>query len=172
LVNSFIYFYSFDGISNCLLRQLAIDIEKEFKCKVRIVNKKGLPSTAFNAKRSQYNASRVIDVLARDLPQDAIKVLAITKRDLYAPTMNFVFGQAQLGGRCAIISLFRLNDHSKNNKLLYERSLKEAVHELGHTFGLDHCSKSSCVMYFSRTLLDTDKKSSNFCSLHKNKLFQ
>lgn len=43
------------------------------------------------------------------------------------------------------------------------RALTEAVHELGHTWGLTHCPNSHCVMHFSNTLADTDVKGSTFC---------
>jgi archaemetzincin len=47
--------------------------------------------------------------------------------------------------------------------LFRQRALKEAVHELGHTWGLSHCSNVDCVMHFSNTLSETDAKAATFC---------
>jgi archaemetzincin len=51
-----------------------------------------------------------------------------------------------------------------------ERAVKEAVHELGHTFGLGHCPDSSCVMHFSNCLDDTDRKGKEYCPECRAKL--
>jgi archaemetzincin len=79
--------------------------------------------------------------------------------------MNFVFGEARCPGRVAVISTHRLSADSSDDPDLFEsRVVKEAVHEIGHMLGVKHCSKSSCVMYFSEQLADTDRKKDSFCS--------
>src|SRR3989304_4955562 len=50
-----------------------------------------------------------------------------------------------------------------NRDIFAERSLKEAIHEVGHTLGLRHCPRSSCVMHFSNSIFDTDKKQALLC---------
>jgi predicted Zn-dependent protease len=61
-------------------------------------------------------------------------------------------------GPNAVISIARLK-----GALLEERTIKEAVHELGHVFLLRHCPTPECVMHFSNSLQDTDYKSKEFC---------
>jgi archaemetzincin len=73
-----------------------------------------------------------------------------------------------MGGRVAAIHIPRLRQElyvkkSDINKLVEQRAIKEAVHELGHVFGLTHCEKSRCVMHFSSSLRDTDFKHYIFC---------
>lgn len=81
--------------------------------------------------------------------------------------MNFVFGEAGLSGSFSVISITRLSQKfyglPEDDGIFFDRVIKEAVHELGHTYGLRHCSDSSCVMFFSNSLSDTDRKGSSFC---------
>jgi|Deesub1362A_J573_1020465.scaffolds.fasta_scaffold00242_52 archaemetzincin len=92
--------------------------------------------------------------------------LFVTEHDLFADMMNFVFGEAELNGKRAIISLYRLKPEfygSKDDDLFFQRVLKEAVHELGHVLGLVHCKNPKCVMHFSNSILDTDFKEWRYC---------
>jgi archaemetzincin len=46
----------------------------------------------------------------------------------------------------------------------YEKRLvKEALHELGHTFNLRHCQDKSCIMHYCRNIRDVDRKSDQPC---------
>ena len=101
------------------------------------------------------------------VPEDG-RVLAVTNEDIYVPELNFVFGQADAVTGIAIISLARLRQEfygqPADEALFRRRAITEAVHEIGHTLGLlRHCSNPRCVMYFSNTLSDTDKKGHRFC---------
>ena len=82
--------------------------------------------------------------------------------DLFVPDLSFVFGLASKDGVCAIVSTNRLKGDGQGP--YHERLVKEAVHELGHVFGLEHCADSRCVMHFSNSLRDTDVKRDTFCS--------
>ncbi len=119
-----------------------------------------------NPYSGQCYATRILNVLERheqDVDQD--RLLGVTDLDLYVPNMNFVFGEARLPGRAAIISTHRLRGITDygGEQLFPSRVVKEAVHELGHTLGLAHCKRSSCVMYFSNSLRDTDRKGEDYC---------
>lgn len=133
-----------------------------------------LPLEAHDPRRGQYQASKVlsrIQAYPRTLGVD--RVLGVTDVDLYVPGLNFVFGVAGPHG-AAIISLFRLRPEfygePSNQELFLERAAKEAVHEIGHTLSLGHCENPECVMFFSNSILDTDRKMLGFCGQCKAKI--
>ena len=123
---------------------------------------------AFDAGRQQYRSMDVLEMVARICPADAAKLLALTGRDLFVPVLTFVFGQAQLGGRVAVVSLARLRQEfygmEHNEAILMERAVKEALHETGHTFGLVHCPDRSCAMSLATNVRQIDEKNEAWCA--------
>ena len=169
-----IYLVPIGDIDKSYFFRLCNDLKFRFKLKCFIKPSLVSPDYAYNLKRRQYLASKILNELKKIKVDNINKVLGITDVDLYARGLNFVFGQAELGGRNCLISVIRLDPkfygYKYNENLFYDRILKEAVHELGHTFGLRHCDDRKCVMVFSNSLLDTDYKSSNFCERHQKQL--
>ncbi len=130
------------------------------------------PEAAFDRHRNQYLANAFLGLAAQAAPVLADprgKVLAVTDVDLYAGDLNFVLGIAEPRGRTAVISLSRLSIGA-DPKMRRLRALKEAVHELGHTLGLGHCPDPACVMHFSNSLADTDRKGSRPCAVCERRL--
>jgi archaemetzincin len=130
------------------------------------------PLYAFNKKRNQYLSKAILNAVTEQkeyLPYE--KILGIVDHDLFVPELNFVFGEAS--NKVAVISLTRLRQTfyhlNEDQNLFHQRVLTEAVHELAHTYGLGHCSNFRCVMFFSNSLMDTDRKGSEFCPKCKNK---
>ncbi|MBS7658817.1 MAG: archaemetzincin family Zn-dependent metalloprotease [Candidatus Bathyarchaeia archaeon] len=162
------------NIDRNILIKLSEKIKLKFNAEVKIKSSIEPPEDAYNPFRKQYYSTKILYHLLDALSSTEIdKILGVTDVDLYVPRLNFVFGEALCPGKVALISLFRLNPNlysEKNGDKLLERTIKEAVHELGHTFGLMHCENSTCVMFFSNSLFDTDKKTENFCVKCKEKL--
>ena len=157
-----------------IMLYVKIVIEGIFNKKIDIVSFAHDPDYAYNKRRKQYHSSEILQKLRKlELP-DYESVLAVIDVDLYVPELTFVFGEADLKNKVSIISLTRLRQEFYNLpadlSLLNQRIITEAVHELGHTYGLRHCQYDNCVMFFSRTLSDTDKKGSGFCDLCEKKL--
>jgi archaemetzincin len=121
---------------------------------------------AFDPTRDQYYSTPILELLASKAPPRAVKVLGVTGVDLFIPILTHVYGEAQLGGKACIISSCRLSEGLSPLSARDDfacRMVKEAVHELGHTFQLRHCKESSCVMHYCRTIRDVDRKSNQLC---------
>lgn len=125
------------------------------------------PAYAFDAKRRQYSSVEVIKALVSAAPPGESKIIGITERDLFIPMLTFVFGQAQLGGRFAVVSLARLRQEfyglPADRAVFLGRALTEVVHELGHTFGLAHCPDRTCAMSLSTDIRQVDAKRAAYC---------
>jgi len=134
---------------------------------VRILPPIPVPPESFDARRNQYYSTKILKVMLGDVPQDALKLLGVTAMDLCIPILTYVFGEAQVGGTAAVVSLARLRQEhyglEPDRPLLLERLRKECLHEMGHTFGLVHCPSRNCVMYLSNTVVDVDTRGRDFC---------
>lgn len=114
--------------------------------------------------RKQVHSTPILETLALVAPPEAVKILAITRVDLFIPVLTHVYGEAQLGGKACILSTFRFAEKGSSTTESFRcRMLKEAIHELGHTFNLRHCRDAGCVMHYCRSVSEVDRKSSQFC---------
>jgi archaemetzincin len=94
-------------------------------------------------------------------------MLGVTEHDLFVPVLTYVFGEGQVEGHSAVVSTCRLRESfyglPDRSGLLRERLLKEAVHEIGHTYGLRHCRDWRCVMASTHAVERLDLKGAAFC---------
>ncbi|MFP4159303.1 MAG: archaemetzincin family Zn-dependent metalloprotease [Desulfobacterales bacterium] len=127
-----------------------------------------LPREGYDRQREQYRAEVLIELLTAMKHPGAERIVGLIDQDCYSQDLNFVFGQASLKGREAFVALPRLRPDcsgmEEDKNLFKNRVLKEIVHELGHTWGLPHCDRPGCVMRFSNSADDTDRKNPVFCS--------
>jgi archaemetzincin len=122
---------------------------------------------AYNPVRGQYHSTEILKRLLQNPHAESWRILGVTDVDLYIPILTFVFGEAQLGHTGALVSTHRLRPEfyglPQDPELLQARLLKEALHELGHTFGLQHCPDYLCVMSASHSVERIDLKQADFC---------
>ncbi len=152
-----------------VLASISGGIGRIFSARVKIDRTLSLPDKAYDARRRQYRAGDILEELRTFKKNGKGMVLGVTDKDIYVPKLNFVFGEASALTGCAVISLARLKQEfyglQSSKTLLHARTVKEAVHELGHIFCLDHCPNPRCVMYFSNSIEDTDRKGPGFCKV-------
>jgi len=157
----------FGQIESAVLDHLKVNLTEVFKAQISIGETQASPEYAYNQKRGQYYSSLILRNLLKLKENKEKKILAIIDQDLYVLELNFVFGEADPLDNICLISITRLHQSyyglAENEDLFLKRTLKEAVHELGHLLGLRHCLDPGCVMHFSNSLADTDRKDYRFC---------
>ncbi len=120
-----------------------------------------LPAAAFDATRQQYNADTVMRWLAPRAQNRAVRVVGVTNVDLFSPGLNFVFSTAIRRGTAVVMSLIRLRD--PEGRLSQERYRKVVLRALGFTFGFESNPDPACVMHYSNSLSDLDRKGTAWC---------
>ncbi|HEY6552669.1 MAG TPA: peptidase M54 [Vicinamibacteria bacterium] len=151
-----------------VLDGLAAGLREAFGMPTRRVPGLVDPPDAFDGDREQWSAVVMLRALLERPATEGGRLLGVTERDLFVPVLSFVYGQAQLRGRVAVISLARLRPEFHGLRpdpaLVAQRAVKEAVHEVGHTFGLVHCLDRRCPMALSLGLDDLDYKTAAPCA--------
>ncbi len=149
------------------IKSVAAHIEGYFNLCTEILPPLANPLYAFHKKRLQYSAAAIIDKMAPEVPEDYEKIIGLVDVDIFVPILTYVFGEAQQGGRCAVVSFHRLKKNSDGSSpteaQVLERSAKIALHELGHLFGLYHCTDDKCLMHFCGDLDELDKTPLSLC---------
>jgi archaemetzincin len=150
-----------------LANRLASRLVSHFNIGVDILQGSRLPQEAYNDQRGQYYSTVILSKLEilRSAPGE--RMLGVVDEDLYIPTQNFVFGEADPVGKAAVISLYRLKHENyemlDEETVLFSRALKESIHQLGHLWGFDDCRNPKCVMYIPNNVTDVDRKGTKFC---------
>ena len=155
------------NVDDRLLKDLCPAIEETFLAPCKVLPVRLDPEFAFHGERQQYHSSEILQRMQTFLAADSWRMLGVSAVDLYIPILTFVFGEAQVGGPCAVVSAHRLRQEfyglAPDHELFRERLLKEAVHELGHTLSLTHCDDYRCVMASSHAVEWIDLKESRLC---------
>jgi len=167
---------SFGRFERGFLEKISDVVMRELNCSVTIKDAHVDISEFYDPVRRQYNGNALIKLVdTLNGPGDS-KIVGLLSVDLFIPILTFIFGQAQLGGRSAIASQYRLGNERygmpADENLLLQRFTKEIIHELGHTFGLIHCHTSTCVMRSSNYVEDIDQKESQLCGKCRSELEQ
>jgi archaemetzincin len=156
------------NVDDGLLKDLRPAIEECFSVPCRVLPVRLDPEFAFHGERQQYHSSEIIERMQSFVTGDTWRMLGIAGVDLYIPILTFVFGEAQMGGPCAVLSSHRLRQEfyglAPDPELFRQRLIKEAVHEVGHTLGLTHCGDYRCVMASSHAVEWIDLKVGALCA--------
>ncbi|MEO0291340.1 MAG: archaemetzincin family Zn-dependent metalloprotease [candidate division WOR-3 bacterium] len=165
-----IYIIPLNSIDIDFLKRVKIFVEEVYKEEILIEKEIKFPDSCFNSLRNQYDAECVLSKLKS---YKNSYTLYITDNDLYVKGLNFIFGLALPWEKKSIVSIKRLKESFYGKKedlnILILRTAKEIIHEIGHLKGLSHCSDENCVMYFSNSIYDTDRKGYRLCDKCMNR---
>jgi archaemetzincin len=153
---------------NQQLQQNIVDeLSRRFADKVSVINLNVDIDDFFSIDRQQYYSTQIIAEAIKQTESIEGKIILLTDVDIFVPALTFIFGEAQLNGKHSIVSVCRLHEEFytsvTNNELLFERTIKEILHELGHNFGLRHCVDWNCVMHASHGIEEVDIKGNSYC---------
>lgn len=158
---------SFGVFRKDILEAIAEEVKHQYLLPVQFHDGHIDLSEFYDPARRQYNGNLLLKKVDAEYASDSAKTLGLFSVDLFIPILTYIFGQAALNGRTGIASLFRLSNERygihPNDKLLLHRFTKEVIHELGHTFGLMHCTQTDCVMHSSTYVEDIDQKEQHLC---------
>lgn len=134
---------------------------------VEVLPREPLPRSAYYRPRRRYRAEKLLDVLARRLPDGGFRILGLTAVDISTTKGRYpdwgVIGLATLDGRSCVISLFRCRKKARSRAHARVRLAKTAVHEIGHTLGLEHCPTHGCLMEDARGQVKTSDREHDLC---------
>lgn len=169
-----IHIISFTFRDHQFLEQVRHAVSHEFGVAVKIREGHMDLTRHLDPTRKQYQADEILQQFHQHYSNGHKKVLGIFNVDLFIPILTFIYGQAYLNGDAGIASTYRLNPSRygmpEDQQLLCTRTIKEVIHELGHTYGLIHCHHPGCVMNSSTYVEDIDQKDASFCSSCHSKL--
>ena len=154
------------SVGEAVLNIVAANLQEILHLPVDILPARQTPEFAYSDSRKQYHAALILKKLAESR-QPHPRILALVSVDLFIPVLTHVFGEAQMGGRAAVVSVHRLRHKEEGVRVpldtYYERAVKVALHEVAHTFDLVHCNQPECIMRFSSGPSDLDELPLFFC---------
>jgi archaemetzincin len=154
-------------ISDMEARVVAANIQSLLNMPVEMLAPMAIPEEAFQLHRGQHDAGLILKRLAESSFPHQRCVLTVTNVDLCTPILTYVFGEAEMGRKMAIVSSFRLRNTRDGlpvpADVYYERLVKVALHEVAHTLSLYHCEEPKCLMRFSPKVQDLDELDIRFC---------
>lgn len=151
----------FGIIDPVLVSVVAANLQTAFNLQVGTRPDRPSPQFAHIPTRNQFDAARLIKALHEEEAGAPLR-LGLLQEDLCLPILTYVFGESQLGGSVAVVSVHRLA--APGQGLYYTRAAKIAVHEVGHLLGLEHCREIDCLMRFSKQLDQLDRLPLHFCT--------
>jgi len=151
--------------SASMLEHVRLHLATAFGAEVALYRDARRAADSYDLRRRQHSSKKLLAFLLEAGPPPPSRVIGLTDQDLFIPILTFVFGEAQLGGRAAVVSTARLDDGLPlvNPRVLTERIATECVHEMGHAYGLLHCATPRCAMGRSPSVRDVDAKKGLLC---------
>jgi archaemetzincin len=163
-----------NAIETAFLDRLALCIEERFLTSACVERSLAVTRSVLNSARKQLFLSTLTAKVLRAFPEGEVIRLVVTDFDLYKTSHRFIFGDGDEGLGVACVSLHRLRSEfygeAADANQLFQRTLKESVHQIGHALGLKHCFNARCAMYYSNSIFETDNKMPHYCEVCERRL--
>jgi archaemetzincin len=138
-----------------------------YAVEVRVAPRVSLPRSAYYAQRGRYRAERLLTELEKQADESAFRILGLASVDISTTKGDVadwgILGLATIDGRVGVLSSFRCRRKAQGPQQVAHRLGKTAVHELGHTFGLEHCPNVGCVMEDGKGSVLTSDREYDLC---------
>jgi archaemetzincin len=139
-------------VSPDIVDEVEEQLRAHLQVDVRRIDGMKLPKAAWYAPRKRWRADKLLDFLLEQIPDapPTTRILGLTESDISTTKDPFpdwgIFGLGFAPGQAAVVSSYRLKKKAKNRAHVLFRVSNVAIHEVGHTFGLQHCEEASCPM--------------------------
>lgn len=165
---------SFGTFNKNFIKQIKTDINRTYRVEIIELPGRQLPAETYYKPNARYRADKLLDYMRKKIPGRYSRILGLTNKDISTTKGKYfdwgIFGLGTLDGRSCIVSTFRLRRDASHKKLVV-RLIKVVNHELGHTFGIDHCPNTECVMQDGKgTIKTVDRETGSFCTTCRNRL--
>lgn len=162
------------GLSSAETSYIVSSVQAFFAFRVALLAPIPLPRSAYYPKRQRYRAEKLLDTLRAQMPPDALRVLGVTHADISTTKDSYedwgILGLAERGGLASVVSTFRCKRGARNKVHARVRLGKVAVHEFGHTLGLDHCTTLGCLLEDAGGTAATLERETDLCSECRKRL--
>jgi archaemetzincin len=141
---------------------------------VRVLARAPLPPSSYTAGRRRWRAEKLLVYLRDRMPAGGTRILGLTAADISTTKGPFpdwgVMGLGEEPGVATVISSFRCRMRAHGAAQARERLAKVAVHEIGHSLGLDHCPTAGCLMHDAEGKVATVDDEYDLCPLCRARL--
>jgi archaemetzincin len=138
-----------------------------YAAEVRVLPRAPLPAASYTKARRRWRAEKLLVFLHGEMPADGTRILGLTGADISTTKGTFddwgVLGLGEEPGVATVISSFRCRKKARDAAHARERLAKVAVHEIGHSLGLDHCPTPGCLMHDAEGKVASVDDESDLC---------